>query len=497
MAAKQSYKPLVIITNNQARINLAASAQLPIAKNLQSKPELAEISAIEVDDGEDIIDGSQLPIGELAKTADTPVEADDMSLDGIDISDATGPKKAIAPGMQQTPRSPKVKSGVKVPNFGKFRKKLVLLIGGGVLLVIFLIWAIFFAARATVVITAKTTSMALSQTVTLSTAGPTSIATNTLKAVRQEQKKPQSVDFDATGQKDVGQKASGTMKLTRTSVSSSPITVPAGTSFTSGTFTFVSLETATLAGTSVGPGGIVQDTATVRVQAAASGEAYNLAATSYQSNVGGFSSQGSAMSGGTTKIITIVTAADVQKAAESLATQEDPAIKAQLVSAFGKGVKIIDTSYSVAKSDPVSVPAVGQEATAKAKLTTELTYSMMGVSDTELGGFLDASLAEKVDSKTNQRAYDNGRTKAVFTDFALNNNVPVAKLTANGQIGPKINDDAIKQQAKGQNYGDIQAKLEAIEGVDTVDIKFWPFWVSSVPNDTNRITVEFKLNEPK
>src|SRR5665647_1488716 len=55
-SAKQSNKQLVLITSNQALIALSAAAKLPVAKNLQSKPEIAEISALEIDDGEDIID---------------------------------------------------------------------------------------------------------------------------------------------------------------------------------------------------------------------------------------------------------------------------------------------------------------------------------------------------------------------------------------------------------------------------------------------------------
>ena len=59
-AAEQADKRLVLISNNAALMALAGSAGIPVAKNLQSKPELAEIPALEVDDGEDIIDGDDL-----------------------------------------------------------------------------------------------------------------------------------------------------------------------------------------------------------------------------------------------------------------------------------------------------------------------------------------------------------------------------------------------------------------------------------------------------
>ena len=130
-AAKQSDKRLVLITSNHALMSLAAAASLPVAKNLQSKPEIAEIPALDVDDGEDVIDGEQLPVGELAKTAGQSEEA---SRDA-----AIAATLAEAPKLSERPSKPRVKSGVKVPNFNKFRKKLFLIIGGGVLFVLFLI----------------------------------------------------------------------------------------------------------------------------------------------------------------------------------------------------------------------------------------------------------------------------------------------------------------------------------------------------------------------
>ena len=75
-AATQSNKRLVLISSNSALMALAAAAKLPGANNQQSKPELAQISALDIDDGEDVIDGVQLPVGELARTADAPAAPD-------------------------------------------------------------------------------------------------------------------------------------------------------------------------------------------------------------------------------------------------------------------------------------------------------------------------------------------------------------------------------------------------------------------------------------
>jgi len=502
-SAKQSNKQLVIITNNQALIALSAAAKLPVARNLQSKPEVAEISALDVDNGEDIIDGAQLPVGELMKTADKPFDASTGStLDDIDLTDALDSKMAAPPAPGQAVSKAKSKSGTSVPNFGKFRKKMIVAILAGILLVTFLVWAFFFSARATVIITANTTSIPLTQTVTLSTTAPTSNVLNTVHSLVQEQKKPASVEFDATGEANKGEKATGTVKFTNNTQSS--ITVAAGTRLTtSGGLVYVTDSAVVVpAGTiSCSPfpncSG-VPGSATAAVSAEKGGANYNAASGSLTGAPSGITASFTGpTSGGTDKIVKIVTAADVQKAAESLAQQEDTTIRAKLTAAFGKGVKVIDTSYSVSKSDPVSAPAVGQEATARAKLTTELTYAMIGVPESELDDFLDKALAKKIEDKKDQRAYGNGVEKAAFTDFITKDAISSVKITANGQTGPKINDDTVKAQVKGQRYGEVQSQLESIEGVDGVDVKFWPFWVSSVPDDTKRITIEFKLNESK
>jgi hypothetical protein len=502
-AAEQNDKRLVLITSNSALVALAAAAKVPVAKTLQSKPELAEISALDVDDGEDVIDGSQLPVGELMKTAGPGASAGLVSSSPVEDLISENPmddtKRATPPAPGQMPPKPKSKSGVKVPNFNKFRKKLVFIIGGGVLLIGFLIWAIFFAPHATVVITARTSDSSVNDKVTLSPTTSTNVSSKAIKLTTEEVKKDVSVDFDATGTKEVGEKATGKMSLSRTSVSSSPISVPAGTSFSSGTITFVSTESAVLAGTTVGPGGIVQDSATVSVQAANIGDEYNLSARSYQSSVGGFSATGTDMSGGSKRQAKVVSSDDVQKAVDQLTQQNSDATKKQLAKQLDDTtVKIIDSTFKSAQSNVAPSPGVNQEAASgKAKLTASITYSLSGVEKSAYGKYLDDYFANQVKEQEDQRVYDNGANKVTFTNVAAAEGGFTANIVANAKIGPKINDDEIKNLAKGKRYGDIQASIEAIQGVDDVDIKFWPFWVSSVPNDTKKISIEFKLNEDK
>jgi len=492
-AADQSDKRLVLISNNTALRALAASAQLPVAKNLQSKPEVPQM--IDVDaDSEDIIDGSQLPVGELARTAPTTLGS--MAIDkAVRENAAEEIPKAAPPIAGQPPKKPRSKSGIKVPNFNSFRKKLIIGIAAGVLLIGFFVWAAFFAPRATVVISARATESSANARVTMGEKATTSFSGSTLKTSSQQQKKDVSIEFDATGKKEVGEKATGTMTLTRTSTSSTPINVPAGTSFTASGLTFKSTEAATLPGSSIGPGGIEQPTVTVNVEAAELGDQYNLATRNYQSNVGGFSAKGSNMTGGTSEEVTVVSETDIQAATDQLAKQDSDEVKAQLTGEFNDTFIVLDQTFKIDNGTPQSSPAVGQEASGKAKLTTTITYTLSAVARADVDTFLNDYFAKQIEGQSDRRVYDNGSGGVTFTNIAATADGFTGNIVATAKIGPKVEDQQVKDLAKGKRFGEIQSSLESIQGIDSVDVKFWPFWVSSAPNDTNKITVEFNLQE--
>jgi hypothetical protein len=157
---------------------------------------------------------------------------------------------------------------------------------------------------------------------------------------------------------------------------------------------------------------------------------------------------------------------------------------------------VLDSSFKVDKGNPQVTPGVGQEVpSGTATLATTITYSLSGVAKADINKFLDDYFKDQIKGLSDRRIYDNGADKASFTDITQVAKGFTASLVATAKIGPKIEDQAVKDQAKGKRYGEIQSSIESIQGVDNVDIKFWPFWVSTAPNDTKKIKVEFNLNE--
>lgn len=485
-AATQADKRIVLITNNQALSALSAAASIPVAKNLQSKPEIAEIPALDVDNGEDVIDGSQLPVGDIAKAVDKKdvSKEDEELIEGIDISEAEEGVK---------PKPIKKSSAKKVPDFNVFRKKLLLILGAGAVLIGVLIWAFVFAPAATVIITARTTTVPVSGVVALG--ATTDAEVGTIKADTQTIERETSVDFEATGQEDKGTKASGrvTLSIACSAVSSGPPTIPAGTGVSSGGKTFITQASATPSTPAFSP---CRFTTTVDVTASENGDSFNLpAGAAYAvAGYGSVTGVGSAMTGGTSKIVTIVTAADVQAAKEKLVAESTDAVRQELKEKFVNSVQIIDASFVADRQDAVSAPAVGAEAPdKKAKLTSKVTYRLNGIERSEIDNYLRDVLKKQMQDQTTQKVYKTGVDTVKLNDFARTGDTATVRLVTTGHIGPVINEDDIKEAVLGKRFGDIQNELTKVDGISDVEVKFSYFWVRTVPKNVDKVTIEFNV----
>jgi len=490
-AVKQADKQLALVTNDHSLRSLAAAALIPTAKNLQSEPELAEIAVLDVDDDE-VIDGASLPVGEHVTQSKSPADEKEIRNSAMAASLAS-----TASAAAQIKKSKSAKQA-KIPNFDKFRKKLIFILLGIILLIGFLVWAIVFAPKATIVLSAKTTNASVNEAVAVKPGVTTSFKEGQIKATTQQESEQKSVSFSATGKKDVGKKATGTVNFTKASPGDA--TVEAGTKLqTDGGLVFIVDETVTVPGATLSfscqPNNLCPGESSGSVSAAENGSKYNAATGNLSGTPSGVSATfDGPTSGGVTKSINIVTAGDVQAAKQKLADENPDSVKRDLESKFTATSLAIPESFSVAYKDVSSSPEVGAEAD-EATLTATVQYVMYGAATTEVNLFLEQYFKQELAGKDDQRVYKNGSEKAQFQDAEAATDGARATVIATGQVGPTIDDEKVKEQSKGKKFGEIQQELEAIQGIDSVDVKFFPFWVSVVPDDSKKISVEFRLND--
>jgi hypothetical protein len=482
-AATGAKKRVVLITNDQSLISLAAGVAMPVAKNLQSRPALPTALAVTSDE-EEVINGEELPVGELEKTSDQPLEltgfptASNVPASAAPAAAATAPFAAKAAA-----RAPK--KGSAVPDFDKFRKKLFIFGGAGALLLIFLVWAIFFAGKATVAITANTNIVNFNKVLQLRPDARLDARQAVAQAVVKEVKRSDTVDFTATGKKDVGDKATGTVKFSTNNISNLGTTIPAGTPLTaSGGLTFLTDSSVTIT--------ISNYTgATTGVTALESGSKFNGATGSVSGAPSGISaSLTEETAGGTDKTVTVVSQADIDKATEKLEAEDSNKIKEELKKQFNADIVTINESFAVEPGDPKSSPGVGQEASS-AKLTAETTYRLVGVARSDLRAIYDTYTKSQIAGEKNQKIYESGDETTAFTEFSKTDNGYSVRAQATAQVGPNIDDKALAAQLTGKRAGEIQQQIEQIQGVEDVEVKFSPFWVTKAPSKADKISIKF------
>ncbi|MCL1876729.1 baseplate J/gp47 family protein [Candidatus Saccharibacteria bacterium] len=508
-SAKAHRKTIAMITTDPALTSLATGLRIPIARNLTSQTEILE-SAMDDDDADaDVIDGKDVAEGEISRLSGGEKIARRDNNEDKEISAAvaaieTDDKvKNDKDGDGKPDVKPdKTERKTHVPNFNKFRK--ILLLGGGALILIigFLIWAIGFAPNATITIMTKTRAVSVNGTVKLQNSSPTNIDQNIIQPVVKQIKESEPVEFIATGEKEIGEKASGSVEIVNQT--GHDITFPAGTSLRSSNgYDFTLNETVSIRAAEV-IGGVPQfGQKIVSITAVKIGEEYNLPAGSMMSISGGgakvivtVDSEG--LAGGSKKTVKVVSEADVEKVAEKIkkdAKDKEYEMIGKLKKQMGDSATVVDGSFAIAFGDIAAKPKIGESAeNTKATVTIEVTYTLIGLSNTDLENWLTMMVEKEADikgSKT-QRVYNTGLSQVKFEFSPVDSTVEIS--TASARVGASLDEKQIKKDAVGKRSGQIKEDIERKNGVEKVNVDFAPFWVSSAPSE-DKITIKFVTDD--
>jgi len=352
-----------------------------------------------------------------------------------------------------------------------------------------------FLPKATVTITYQSTpiseTMALSAQVNPS--GDTAIAGNLITSETDASKK-----FAATGKKDIGTKAGGTMTVTNETGVSQAFAL--GTSFKSSGLSFNANKAFTVpaATASIDNNGDIKKTngtVQVDVTAAEPGEKYNIAAGDY--TLTGYTKiygKAGAMSGGLTKQITVLSQEDIDKATTDLLA-ENKTKATEDITAKAQNQKIFTEALTETITNKKITDAVGAQV---AESTVSLHYALSTIAFDQTVAV--NKLKEKMGLKVPEgqmlnipdgnvplltyKAIDMGKSSLEFEEnlsgFAVPsiNKMDLAKKITNKSVSSAT--DIIKTEAKA-------------EDVKIVTNPSW--WLHRLPMFSASIEVKLETNE--
>lgn len=483
--AQTAKKNLVLITSEPNIVALAGGVGLHVAKTLQSKPELPDMKI--VDNSAEAAEAAQE--AESAAAAEDTIEIDNEA-ETIELDNKKPDKEVKIKGKR-----------IKIPDFDRFR----LLLFGGIALVLLLIVGSIFAfvvlPKASITITTDSSSQTIDLSIIAKKDAALDLNTKTIPTIPKELKKTESEKVPATGQRDDGNKATGTITITNCNKDSDEgITLPAGTILSTsanGTaLAFVTNDAVSIPQSDFTGSGACKNTAfkNVAVTAQSAGGQYNLSAhRTFSTNVNGVTgTDSSAMSGGTSKLTQVVSQTDLdnakQKILDRISAVAGNELKAQFESSGA--VAITDTLKA---GDPAvsSTPKVGETAT-DVTVQVVITYTETGVKKDDLKQLVETEANKHIDS-SKQTIQDNGLDKAAIrvTDNKAPNQVNFDLQTI-VVAGPQLDGEGIKKQIAGKKKGDTTRIIQSRPGIKDVDIKYSPFWVFSTPKNLKHITITFK-----
>lgn len=481
--ASQNDKNIVLITSEASLMPLAGAAGVYVASNLNSKPFIppspVKDQINKLDEGPD----PKTPIGDVTGQPEESIEVDNSQ-----PAVATTPKASDKPASNAGKQNGKK---MKVPNFDKFRKKLLIVALFAVLLIGSLIWAIFLSPHATVTLKTQASEIPANFQFTAdASASSVDTSANIVPASKQEKSVSQNEKSTATEKKDMGSKAGGT--ITFKNCSNNPVIVPAGTGVSSGDQTYITQKPVSMSDGNFDFGGECKSTgshtASVSVVAQNNGDRYNSGARDY--SVNGFSSlsaSGSAMTGGSSKMVTVVSKTDVEAAKQRIESKKD-GIKSELRDKLKKdGYIPLEESFTDNSPTYNISPAVGSEAN-EVTVSADIKYSMLGIKEDDIKKLIAQHVKDRIKGD-NQTILSEGLATASYKVEKSNGDKTPITIDTVVSVGPDINQDELKSMIAGKKKNEAQELISSRPGIIEASVNIKPSWASKIPKNNSKISI--------
>lgn len=509
-AADASKQHLVLITSEAGLLPLAGAAGIHVAKTLTSKPEIPLAPAAAIDDDEAIGEDEPVeitadnagdrPIGDLAGGAAAASALNDNDVETVELDNAAPAPEAdeaagagAAVGAAAAAKKPKKDKKLAVPNFERFRLLMVAGVLALILLIGGLIAALTMLPKATISIKTDAVNVPVNTGLRLSTtASELSLSSDTVPAKVAQQQKTYTQQATASGQKNVGNKAQGSVTMSAGSCSGNiPDDVPQGTALTSNGQTFilgddVQFVPAVSRGHCTFQGMNADGRSAISITAQAAGSSYNVNGSFSVYHRSDISASGSA-SGGTDNNVQVVTQSDINNAKNKISTSDESVKQALDSQLKGDNYYPIDATFS--GGNPTITTSANPGDTASSVTVTEaVSYTMFGARQDDLKTLLDSTIKQQIDTHK-QALLDDGLSKASFNVTSSSTSNAEVTMSTTAEAGPDLDTNSIKQMALGKKSGQVRSQLQTNPDVTGVDVKLSPFWVTSVPKKASRVTV--------
>jgi len=311
-----------------------------------------------------------------------------------------------------------------------------------------------------------------------------------------EANKEQTQKFPATGKKNLGGKASGTITITN-NFDSTNHALAIGTKVANSSKTFLTKKAVTVPGATLQNGGIVPGSVKVDIEAENPGSDYNIKAGSFTilglpSNQQKLITAASTadLAGGFTKEVQVVSQTDYDAAKKQLLDKMTEDLDKELKTQ-AKTLKVLDKAVVFPDPEIVAMPKVDEEAT-EFELKIKSKKQILAFDFGEFKDFL-LKLLEKEAPSDKMVTIPSDDNIGFVVNLATYDKEEL-NLAANieAKISSRISAEKIKSQIIGKSATDVINFINGQDGVSKTEIKFWPDFWHKMPDLAQNITVSIE-----
>ena len=307
--------------------------------------------------------------------------------------------------------------------------------------------------------------------------------------------------YQATGKKDVGTKAQGSVTIANT-YSTVAQTLVAGTRLTSNGLTYRTLSDVTVPGYTDNGNGPVAGTAPVSVTADAPGDQYNTSSGTFK--IPGFAgtaeydkmngSVASAMTGGSSKQVTVVSSTDIANAKNSFSGDAKDEITKDGQDKL-KNNEVLNDKAEKITIGSMSISNNAGDETDSFTVSASADFTGLAYNKDDLNKMVFDNLKSKT-----------GPGKQILEDKLDNaditvDNVDLSKGTISGEaaaslhLGTKIDENQVKTSISGDSQQKAEDYLKGLGGIDSVQIDFFPSFLHQIPRIKSHIYIKTEFVE--
>lgn len=402
-------------------------------------------------------------------------------------------------------KSIKLPKNIAVPFVGrlldKFKNsksslKFILPIVGIMVLLVGLTLFYFYGMKANVVLTMTPNMIDQKNTVTFSTSESNDFGNNIIAAKQISTSINAQVSTNATGKKDVGDKAKGTVTIYNTS--SGTVSLSSGTQITASNGQVFLLDSDVKVASATGDifTGTKPGTTDVAVTAKDLGTDGNVPAGTKFAVAGKDSVAGkndNAFSGGTKKSVTVVSADDLATLRKNIVKGVQNDAQKKLASEASSDEAVLPLTSDPTLQSQHFDKQVGDE-TKQVSLNANVVFTGIAYSKNDLNDYAKTTLQEK-NGKSGNFA-DNSVNATVGSATMQSKGSATATVMIEGGLLPNLDKQDIINNIKKKSLSEAKASLSSLPQVEQADIIFSPpipLLPLVYPRLPNTITVETKL----